>query len=270
MKIEDDIHTLVNIPKVTTMPNYIASRKPCKEFYKYKELFIKCQYELKIGNFKLIKFQNERIEKGDYFVLNGVLLYVLDIGKSYKKNGNVNARLKLIFENSTYSDMLLRSLSAELYKHGKKVDRNNIKILNNDVKNGYIYVLKSLSNDDRITTKRNLYKIGFSTTSVEERVKNTKLDPTYLMADVEIKTSFEVYNINPHKLEKLIHKFFHNSCLDIDIVDGKGDIYKPREWFIVPLTIIERVIELIINGQIINYRYDTTNETISKKTSDTL
>lgn len=131
-----------------------------------------------------------------------------------------------------------------------------------DSKKGYIYILKSLSNDDRITTKRNLYKIGFSTIDVETRIKNAKLEPTYLMADVAIVSSFEVYNINPHKLEQLIHKFFSYSCLDIDIVDAKGDIYKPREWFIVPLDVIEEVIELIISAKIINYKYDIENEKI--------
>ncbi|MEA3554650.1 MAG: GIY-YIG nuclease family protein, partial [Campylobacterota bacterium] len=97
------------------------------------------------------------------------------------------------------------------------------------------------------------------------RIKNAKNDPTYLMADVKIVEVFEVYNVNPHKLEQLIHRFFSNSCLDIDIIDNKDNIYNPREWFIVPLNIIEKAIELIINGKIINFKYDYKTESILQK-----
>ena len=270
---EEDIFTLKNIPKTTSMPEYVASRKPCKEFNKYEELFIRCQHDLKKGKRKLIKFQNEQqIRKGHYFVLKGVLLYVAEVEKTFIKDGKKNARLKLIFENGTYSDMLLRSLSAELYKHGKRVseyDETKIdglfQVDEDDKKNGYIYILKSLSNDDRILTKKHLYKIGFSTTKVDVRIKNATQDPTYLMADVEVVSIFEVYNVNPYKLEQLIHKFFSNSCLDIDIVDAKGFIHKPREWFIAPLKVINEVIKLIVNGEIVGYRYNAESEMIIKE-----
>lgn len=265
---EEDIFTLKHVPKTTTMPSYISSRKSCEDFEEYEHLFVKCQMDLKRGKRKLIKFQNEQqIKKGYYFVLNGVLLYVLEVGDVFKKRGKVNARLKLIFENGTESDMLLRSLSAELYKNGKRVseyDESKIEGLyergEGDEQNGYIYILKSLSKEDTIVTKKNLYKIGFSTTAVEARIKNARQDPTYLMADVENVASYKVYDINPHKVEQLIHRIFSQSCLDIDIVDGKGDVHKPREWFIVPLAVIDEVIGLIDNGGIVNYKYDSVNE----------
>ena len=106
----------------------------------------------------------------------------------------------------------------------------------------HIYILKSLSHEDVITTKKNLFKIGFSTTAVETRIKNAVNDPTYLMADVQTVAVYEVYNVNPHKLEQLIHQFFGNSCLDIDIIDGNGKVHRPREWFIAPLEVIEEAI----------------------------
>ena len=109
------------------------------------------------------------------------------------------------------------------------------------------------------------YKIGFSTTSVETRIKNAKEDPTYLMADVKAVSAYEVYNVNPHKLEQLIHKFFGNSCLDIEIYDGKGKSYKPREWFIAPLEVIEEAISLIVSGKIIYYKYDEFSEKIVER-----
>ena len=113
--------------------------------------------------------------------------------------------------------------------------------------------------------QKNLYKIGFSTTAVETRIKNAIKDPTYLMAEVKTMATYEVYNVNPHKLEQLIHKFFGNSCLDIDIIDEKGNLYRPREWFIAPLEIIEEAINLIVSGKIVDYRYDINNEIIQLK-----
>ena len=268
---EEDIFTLKNIPKVTTMPEYVASRKVCKDFKKYEKLFRVCQIDLKLGRRKLIKFQNEQqIKKGYYFVLKGVLLYVAEVGEAIKSKGKAhNARLRLIFENGTESDMLLRSLSAELYKDGKRVTEYDERKLDGlyslndeDKESGYIYVLKSKSQDDRVRTKRNLYKIGFASQDVDERIKNAKNEPTYLMADVEVVAVYECFNMNSKKLEQLLHKFFAESCLNIEIFDRENRAHFPREWFIAPLNVIDEVIRLVLSGEIINYRYDVELESI--------
>ena len=268
---EEDIFTLKNIPKVTTMPEYVASRKVCKDFKKYEKLFRACQIDLKLGRRKLIKFQNEQqIKKGYYFVLKGVLLYVAEVGEAIKSKGKAhNARLRLIFENGTESDMLLRSLSAELYKDGKRVTEYDERKLDGlyslndeDKESGYIYVLKSKSQDDRVRTKRNLYKIGFASQDVDERIKNAKNEPTYLMADVEVVAVYECFNMNSKKLEQLLHKFFAESCLNIEIFDRENRAHFPREWFIAPLNVIDEVIGLVLSGEIVNYRYDVELESI--------
>jgi len=275
-KEEEDIHTLVNVPKIEKSradADFVAKRTRLENFEKYEELFKECQKDLKAGKRKLVKFNERFFKKGAFFVLKGVLVYLENIEKPRKdKHHKLDARTTTIFENGTYSNMLLRSLGKGLYEDGYFVSEHEDRIMDDlnqiakeDTQNGYIYILKSLSNDDRIATKRNLYKIGFSTTDVETRVKNAKQDPTYLMADVQIVSVFEVYNVNPHKLEQLIHKFFSNSCLDIDIVDEKGSIHKPREWFVAPLNVIEEAIELIISGAIVNYRYDSDSESIILK-----
>ncbi len=266
----EDIFTLKHIPKQkeTTMPEYVATRKPCKEFNKYEHLFVKVQEELRSGMRKVVKFQNEQqIKKGYYFILKGVLLYVADVGEQIKVNGKTNARLKLIFENGTESDMLLRSLSAELYKHGKRVseyDEANLEGLyevgEKDEKSGYIYILESLSTDEKIASIKNLYKIGYSTIPVKERIKNAINEPTYLQAPVRIVSVYETYNMNTQKFEQLIHKFFGRVCLNIDIYGDDGKRYTPREWFIASLEIIEQAIELIITGDIVNYRYDEKSD----------
>lgn len=272
---EVDIHTLKNVPKVEKRADadFVARREKFDDFDKYEQLFIDCQNDLKANRRQIVPSIESQLDIGTFCVLDGVLLYIADIQDGYRGNsGKINRRTTIIFENGTKSNMLLRSLGKRLKDSGNMVtklesekDNGLFDLTNEDTQNGYIYILKSLSNEDTIKTKRNLYKIGFSTTSVETRIKNAKEDPTYLMADVKTVAAYEVYNVNPHKLEQLIHKFFGNSCLDIEIYDGNGKLYKPREWFIAPLEIIEEAIELIVNGKIINYRYDDKNESIIGK-----
>lgn len=259
-----------HIPKETTMPDYIASRKQCRDFNKFETLFVQCQSDLANEKRRLYPFKNEQqITKGHFFVLKGVLLYVAQVGKKFNEKGKINARLRCIFENGTESDMLLRSLAAELYKHGRRVAEHEDKLLgglrgisDDDDETGFIYILKSLSNDPKIQIITNLYKIGYSNIPVEERIKNAEQEPTYLMAAVRIVSTFQCYNFNPQKFEQLLHNFFGKTCLNFDIFDNNGNRHTPREWFIVPLETIEEAIEFIISGEIVDYRYDTERQII--------
>lgn len=270
-----DIHTLKNVPKVEKRADadFVARREKFDDFDKYEQLFIDCQEDLRTNRREIVPSIESQLDIGTFCVLDGVLLYIADIQDGYRGNsGKINRRTTIIFENGTKSNMLLRSLGKRLKDSGNMVtklesekDNRLFDVTNEDTQNGYIYILKSLSKKDEIITKKNLYKIGFSTNSVELRIKNAKEDPTYLMADVKTVSAYEVYNVNPHKLEQLIHKFFGNSCLDIEIYDANGKLCKPKEWFIAPLEVIEESIELIISGEIINYKYDEFNERIIER-----
>ncbi len=182
----DDIFILKNVSKTLEMPDYIATRKVCKDFFKYEDLFKNLQKDLQNKVRKIEEHKGERfIQKGLFFVLKGVVGYVAEVGKLQKQNNKINARLHCIFENGTESDMLLRSLSAELYKDGQVISFLNeeiedkfSQITDEDETSGYIYILKSKSNDNQIRDIKNLYKIGYSTTKVDERLKNEKNEPT--------------------------------------------------------------------------------------------
>ncbi|MDC0857442.1 GIY-YIG nuclease family protein [Rickettsiales bacterium] len=270
---EEDIFINKHVPKITSMPDYVAKRKPCKDFDKFEEKFKNCQNDLASQKRILKKFQKEQqIEEGSFFVLKGILLFVDKVGEKQEVKGKVNARLRCIFENGTESNMLLRSLAAELYKDGRRVTENKdnlsdlfVQVTKEDQETGFIYILKSLSDNEKIRSIDNLYKIGFSKTPVEERIKNAKNDPTYLMSDVQIVATFKCFNLNPQKLESLLHTFFGSACLNIDIFDNNKKRHTPREWFIAPFFVVENAIELIIAGKITNYRYDPENEVIIKK-----
>lgn len=265
---DDSIFNIKNIPKKINKPEYVASRKKCGDFELFEAIFKDCHLDIKEGRRQLKQFTNgQQIEKGQFFILKGVLLYIDNVGEIIVENGVKNARLRCIFENGTESDMLLRSLGASLYKDGRRVTESNINMENNilekfnnitdeDNEAGYIYILKSKTKDINIKSIHHLYKIGFSTTPVEERIKNAEYEPTYLMSKVAIVETYKCYNINVNKFEGLLHNFFAESCLDIEVLDKSGNVHKPREWFIAPLDIIEEAIKLILNGQIINYKYN--------------
>ncbi|MBW6488782.1 GIY-YIG nuclease family protein [Sulfurimonas sp.] len=271
----DDIFTLKHVPKEREQTDFVAQRKPCKNFAKYEELFKEVQNDLKNGSKKLVKFNERFFEEGNFFVLKGVLAYLEKIKNLQKDKFNkLDARTKIIFENGTESNMLLRSFGKGLYEDGYFVSLQDDRVLDkllpvskDDTKSGYIYVLESLSNDDKISSIKNLYKIGYSTTDVKERIKNVIKESTYLMAPVRIVTVYEAYGMNTQKFEQLIHRFFGKVCLNVDIFSSDVKRYTPREWFILPLEIIEQVIELVVTGEIVNCVYDEKNKELVLKQS---
>jgi hypothetical protein len=258
------IFELKHVPKQTTMPDYIASRKPCADFDRFEPLLQQCQADLAAGKRKLWPFAKEQqIHEGLFFVLKGILLYVAEVGDREVTSGKNNARLRCIFENGTESDMLLRSLAAELYKDGRRVLAHEDRLLDSfdnvfdeDQETGFIYVLKSRSDRPEIKSIENLFKIGFCRGAVEDRVKNAAQDPTFLMAPVAIVTAFKCFNMNPVKLEQLLHRFFGKWCLDVDVVDRDVQRHIPREWFIAPIDVIEQAIHFVISGEIVQFQYD--------------
>lgn len=260
--------------------DFVARRKPCKDFDKYEQQFKDVQRDLKNGKRRLITFKEENLRAGDFYVHNGVLLYLEKVDdkkevQEYKSGSRErkDGRTRVLFENGTESNMLFRSLYKSLLANGKAVSENAddvnesfletfSNITEHDEEAGYIYILKSKSDKQEIKEIQNLFKIGFSKTNVEDRVRNAIQEPTYLMADVRIVMTYKCYNMNPQKFEQLIHNFFGNSCLNIDVFDKDGNRYTPREWFIAPVGIIDQAIHLIISGDIVKYKYDSTNEEI--------
>lgn len=260
--------------------DFVARRKPCNEFEKYDGLFKEVQKDLSSHKRKLIQFKEDTLKAGVFYVHNGILLLLenVDFAKElqeYKSGSRLrkDGRTRIIFENGTESNMLYRSLYKALLANGKAVSENidtvnemfiaNFSnITDEDEEAGFIYILKSKSDKQEIREIQHLYKIGFSKIAVDERIKNAGQEPTYLMADVRIVMVYKCYNMNPQKLELLLHNFFGNSCLNIDVFDRDGNRHTPREWFIAPLSVIEEAVKLIVSGDIIRFRYDDTNEMI--------
>lgn len=279
-----EIFKLKNIPssKDREETDFVARRKPIKEkeFIPYETSFKKVHQELREGKRKLHEFKDveQNLEQGKYYLLDGLLLFLEKDGieeRQIKDRIRKDGRTRIVFENGTESNMYYRSLAKALYNNGRIVSDTdsdtenelfkNANIVNEaDLETGWIYILQSKSTNKNISEIKDLYKIGFSKTDVRDRIKNAPKEPTYLMAEVHLVSTYKCYNVNPHKFEQLLHRFFGDVCLNVDIHDDKGRRITPREWFVVPLPIIDKVIDLILNGEIVNYNYDVANKFLLK------
>ena len=242
--------------------DYIAQRVKCEDFDRYEAGFKEVHAGLKSGKYRLVKFKEAHIKTGHYFVEDGVLVYIAGMDRIEKnRHGRKNTRTRCIYENGMESGIYMQTLCKNLYHAGYTVQdmsdvedgylKEKFSINDNDVESGMIYVLRSLSKDQEIASIQNLYKIGFTTTPLEARIANAKNEPTYLCADVKVVATWRVYNVKSSTFEALIHKLFDGVQLQIT-VNGK----KPKEWFVVPLPIIEQAVTYIIHGKPIAYDRD--------------
>jgi hypothetical protein len=253
----------------------IAQREKCLDFGKFKPLFEQVQKELDSGLRATRPFGiKAEIQPGRFFILGGQKALVADMGEVFKQDyGDNDARLRVIFDNGTESSMLMRSLQRALTKDtaSRRITDPSAGPLfasnaeDGDEESGTIYVLRSLSDHPRVVEHRDLlHKVGVTSGSVERRISNARLDPTFLMADVEIVTTYKLLNINRVKLENLLHRVFERARLDVEITDRFGNPVTPREWFLVPLFVIDDVVDKIRDGSITDYRYDPSQGALMK------
>lgn len=245
----------------------IANRETCADFDSFRPLFEQVDRELKAGFRQARPFgRDAAIAPGDFFILSGQLVYVAEMGEKYwTPEGAPNARLRVIFANGTESNLLLRSLQAALYKDeaGRRLTAPDAGPLfsgtwdDDDVESGTIYVLRSLSDNPYVAAHRALvHKIGVTGGEVAGRIAHAARDATYLLADVEVVATYRLAGINRTKLENVFHRIFAPAQLDLTIQDRFGQPVRPREWFLVPLHVIDEAVEHIRDGSITGLVYD--------------
>ncbi|MES2392950.1 MAG: GIY-YIG nuclease family protein [Acidobacteriota bacterium] len=250
----------------------IANRTVCDDFEEFKPIFERVKRELKDGLRQTLPFQKldeirlAEIQDNQFFIVQGQIAYIAEVGGDFTTQyDRRDSRLRVIYDNGTESDLLMRSFQRALHRD------DTARIITNpdngplfaeepaedDLASGTIYVLRSKSEQPEIAAHRNvLHKIGVTGGKVEARFANAKLDPTFLMADVEVVATYGLYNINRVKLENLIHRVFDSAQLDMEIKDRFGTPVRPREWFLVPLHAIDEAVERIKDGSITGYVYD--------------
>jgi hypothetical protein len=268
----NDITVLRNVRPyvVVKAAEDIANRTPCVDFEHFKPLFEEAGAGLKVGTWYAQPFvKNASIALGDFFIVGGQIAYVAEVNEGTQtKDGRDNPRLRVIFDNRTESDLLLRSLSRSLYPDGnttvgrRLIRKDDGPLFGNapepdDIESGTIYVLRSQSTHPFVAEHRELiHKIGVTGGKVETRIAGAAKDATYLLADVEIVATYKLHNLNRTRLENLFHRLFGAAQIDITIDDRFGAAVKPREWFLVPLYVINEAVERMIDGSITDVVYE--------------
>lgn len=252
----------------------IANRQKCEDFDRFRPLFQQMQQELDSGLRQTIRFERKsEIAPERFYVLGGQKAYVAEMEDPFtNEHGNIDARLRVVFDNGTESNLLMRSLQKALQQDpaGRRIvepsagplfsDRSE----DGDEASGTVYVLRSKSDHPVVAANRQIvHKIGVTGGDVERRLGAARLDPTFLMADVEIVATYKLFNINRTRLENVIHRIFAPARLDIEIKDRFGQPVVPREWFLVPLSAVDHAVEKIKDGTITNYTYDPKTATLT-------
>ncbi len=269
---QDDIRVLRHVRPYVEIKaaEDIANRTPCEDFETFKPLFEEAENGLKAGDWMTKPFlKNAGIQVGDFFIIGGQIAYVAEMQAGGKtKDGRDNPRLRVIFDNRTESNLLLRSLSRSLYPDGdtpvgrRLIRRDDGPLFGSvaepdDIETGTIYVLRSLSDHPFVAEHRELiHKIGVTGGKVETRIANAPKDATYLLAGVEVVATYKLHNVSRTKLEGIFHRLFGAAQLDLTIEDRFGHPVKPREWFLVPLQAIDEAVQRICNGSVTEVVYD--------------
>jgi len=257
----------------------VASRKPCKDFARFKPLFAEVQNDLDTGRRETRRFAKDAsIDKGEFFILSGQMVYVAEQGDEElrTKNERPDRRLRVIYDNGTESDILMRSLQRALHKDeaGRRIiDPHPGPLFGgsadaDDLESGTIYVLRSTSNHPVIAESREfVHKIGVTGGEVEKRIAQAKDDPTYLFADVEVVATYKLFNINRSKLESVLHRVFAPARLDLEMPDRFGRPVKAREWFLAPLSVIDDVVAKVRDQTITQFTYDPQSAALKRTAS---
>lgn len=249
-----------------------ANRTICEDFEKFKPLFEQIKKEIDTGLRETVRFRKDAgftktdLKKAEFLIVGGQIAHIAEIGEPFKApNGEEDSRLRVIYSNGTESNILLRSLIRAMYKDETSrfiIDPGLGPLFSgefneDDHQSGTIYVLRSLSKHPVVKENMKvLHKVGVTGGEVKKRISNAKNDPTFLMAEVEVVATYKLANINRVKLENIIHKFFNAVKLDIEIKDRFGKPVKPNEWFLVPIFIIDEMVDKIKDGSISDYFYD--------------
>lgn len=275
--LDNSIFELRNVRKSERIaPEYISRRQFCQDFELYKPMFDALHQDLETGERKLAIYHPEDLKPNQFYVLGGIILFLKSVEGTVStfnfSSGDRNrydGRTFCIFDNGTTSDMLYRSLDKALQKDGycitDKIQPSMVAdaVNEEDQSLGYVYVLRS--HNAKLKDIPNVYKIGSTTNTVSERIKNAQNEPTYLYAGVDIIETYRCYNMHPRELEDRLHTFFDKLRLNINIPDERGVVISPREWFRVKLEVIGEAVELILNRTINDFVYDPTLEKIVAK-----
>lgn len=249
----------------------IANRDKCEDFEQFRPLFDAVRQHLQAGVRQSLTFQSKEktlddIVQGAYFIIGGQMAYIAEVAEAFTTQyGRRDSRLRVIFDNGTQASVLMRSLQRSLHRDDAArliSDPDAGPLFGNaqeegDIACGTIYVLRSKSDHPFVAQHRELiHKIGVTGGSVEARIAGAEKDATYLLAGVEVVATYRLHNLNRVKLEGVFHRLFGAAQIELTIEDRFGQPVKPREWFLVPLHVIDEAVQKIVDGSITGLVYE--------------
>lgn len=268
---ETDITKLTHVRSVKEKrkAEEVGQRSVCPNFDEFKPIFVQVQKELDGGLRRTIKYKDAaEYQVGDLFIVGGQKVLVAAMSDEFvTEYDRTDRKLQAVYDNGTESNFLFRSLQRALNRDSASrrilpPDSEAFPLFSSvsqegDVETGHIYVVRSLSEDSFISENRELiHKIGMTTGDVGQRLSAARKDPTYLLADVELVADYSLSNLDPRTLERLLHAFFSDAKLDVKLRDRFGEKVEPREWFLLPLGVIQNTIELLLEGRLEGCQYD--------------
>lgn len=279
---QDDISVLRHVRSHAekSAAEEIAHREKCEDFDRFKPLFEQVQHDLQAGARKTIKLATrslDEIQKGTFFIVGGQVAYIAeDKGEFVTQYDRRDMRLRVIYDNGTENEVLQRSLQRALHRDevarlitAPESDAGPLfgdSAEPDDIESGTIYVLRSRSDNPFVAKHRELiHKIGVTGGKVETRIANAENDATYLLAGVDVVAEYRLHNLSRTKMENIFHRLFAVAQLDLTIPDRFGNPVKPREWFLVPLHVIDEAVERIRDGSVTNYEYDPKTARLERR-----
>ena len=240
-----DIFEVRDELKPIARPDFVADRRPCTDFERFEPLFERIREVVENGTRKPQPFRQERVELGEFFVLKGQLVHVADLRDEHRRNGKPDARLRVIFDNGTESNLLMSSLVRRLYedKDARRIGVTHAGPLFMGARTGFVYVLRSLSEKPEV---QGLLKVGTTSGAVEDRIAHADKQSTFLFAPVVIVETYELVGHSAKEAEKRIHRALRPYHMALRVAGPDGRSFSSVEWFKATPQLVERAIKKVL------------------------
>ena len=237
-----DIFEVRDELKPMARPDFVADRRACPDFERFEPLFERIRKAVEEGMRKPQPFRQERVDLGEFFVLKGQLVHVADVRDEHQRNGKPDARLRVIFDNGTESNLLMSSLVRRLYedKDARRIGTTEAGPLFEGARTGFVYVLRSRSEKPEV---QGLLKVGTTSGAVEDRIARAETQSTFLFAPVEIVETYELVGHSAKEAEQQIHRALRPHHVALRVTGPDGRSHSATEWFRATPELVEATIE---------------------------
>lgn len=232
--------------KPMARPDFVADRRPCPDFERFESLFVRIRKTVEGGERTPQPFRQERVELGEFFVLKGQIVHVADVRDEHRRNGKLDARLRVIFDNGTESNLLMSSLVRRLYedKDARRIGTTGAGPLFEGARTGFVYVLRSRSNKPEV---QGLLKVGTTSGTVEDRIARAETHSTFLFAPVEILVTYELKGYSAKEAEQRIHRALRTYHTALKVIGPDGRSFSAVEWFKATPELVEEAINVALS-----------------------